>query len=149
MEIRILKKSEIEKDALGLVKRVFDEFDAPYYTEEGVKTFDRFIQPNNILRMVKCKSMDIWGAFEEDVLTGVLAVEAVNHICLFYVDGKYHKRGIASALFERMLDDTGNKEITVRAAPYATGFYHKKGFKDTAGMTEENGLVFTPMKFTK
>ena len=148
MEIRILKKSEAE-EAIALAKKVFDEFNSSYYSEEGIKTFERFIQPNNILRMVKCKAMDIWGAFEEDVLTGILAVEAKNHICLFYVDGKYHKRGIASALFEKMLSDTGNEKITVRAAPYATEFYHKKGFVDTAEMTEENGLVFTPMKFTK
>ena len=36
--------------------------------------------------------------------------------------------------------------MTVNAAPYALGFYHKLGFQDT-GMEETNdGIRFTPMK---
>ena len=42
-EIRNLKIEELQ-ETLNLVKRVFDEFEAPYYSQEGVESFYKFIR---------------------------------------------------------------------------------------------------------
>ena len=43
-------------------------------------------------------------------------------------------------------DNTAFKKITVNAAPYAYGFYHTLGFRDTDGQSVKDGIVYTPME---
>ncbi|MDN5360294.1 MAG: hypothetical protein PWQ84_1357, partial [Thermotogaceae bacterium] len=38
--------------------------------------------------------------------------------------------------------------LTVNSSPYAVGFYHKMGFKDTDNELEKDGIRFVPMELS-
>ena len=89
MEIRKLKESEYPA-ALELAWRVFLEFEAPDYSREGVETFRKVLDDRDYR-----KEICVYGAFDGAVLVGMLATRQNGvHITLFFVDGKYHRRGI-------------------------------------------------------
>ena len=93
--IRKIRQEEVEK-ALLLVWRVFQEYEAPGYTKEGVQEFYQSSHNENYL-----SNLDWHGAFAEEKLRGVIAVRNKGtHIALFFVDGKYHRQGIGKRLFQ-------------------------------------------------
>ena len=44
--------------------------------------------------------------------------------------------------------DEDNYNITVNSAPFAIGFYHKIGFKDTGKEQTVDGIRFLPMQLS-
>lgn len=140
MEIRKIKEQEMP-EALDLTWRTFLEFEAPDYTEEGIKEFKKSIDDKNWIA-----ARDFWGAFENEKLLGFIATKEYNHIALFFVDGVYHKQGIGKQLFNKIceLNETGT--YTVNSSPYARGVYEHLGFEYTDSEQCVNGLRFYPMK---
>lgn len=72
-----------------------------------------------------------------------------NRLINLFVDGKFHRRGIATRLLERfemVCRKSGFKEIVLRASLYATPFYKSAGYKKTTGVRSLHGLEFQPMK---
>ena len=141
MKIRIIKKEEM-KDALELVWKVFLEFEASDYTDEGINEFKKSIDDNNWVN-----TRDFYGAFDEDnKLLGVIATKDITHIALFFVEGEYHKQGIGRKLYEevKLLNKEGY--FTVNSSPYAHDIYEHLGFIDTDTEQCINGLKFYPMK---
>lgn len=140
MKIRKILKEEM-KDALDLVWRVFLEYEAPDYTEEGVEEFKRTI---NDIDWVNAR--EFYGAFNKNQLLGVIAIKDISHIALFFVDGKYHKQGIGKKLYNKaeLLNNKGY--FTVNSSPYAHEVYKHLGFIDTDIEQCVNGLRFYPMK---
>jgi GNAT superfamily N-acetyltransferase len=143
--VRFTKDSEIPT-ATELVWRVFSEFEAPEYSQEGVDEFRRFLDgiPENAeLRMI--------GFWDGDELIGLLGVRPPCHIALFFVDKKYHRKGIARCLWETMLADEGiiggSGFVTVNSSPYAVEVYRRLGFVPTDVEQTVNGIRFTPMKY--
>ena len=88
IEIREIKDIEMN-DCLNLVWKTFLEFEAPDYTQEGIEEFKKSIYDKDWIKLRK-----FIGAFENNILIGVIATKDSNHIALFFVDGKYHRRGI-------------------------------------------------------
>lgn len=140
MEIRKIIKEEM-KDALDLVWKVFLEFEAPDYTEDGIKEFKRSIDDNNWVN-----AREFYGAFENGKIYGVIATKDKTHIALFFVDGKYHKQGIGRKLYNKVESLNYNDFFTVNSSPYAHDVYKHLGFKDTDTEQCINGLRFYPMK---
>ena len=78
--IRELRKEEIG-EALDLVLRVFQAYEAPDYTEEGVETFYQSVHEEGYLAQLRW-----YGAFAPEGLVGVLATRSGgSHIALFFV----------------------------------------------------------------
>ncbi len=143
MEIRLLKENE-RSAAMELVRRVFLEFEAPDYSVQGVEEFERSIQDPAFVN-----ALQIYGAFADDRLLGVIAGRAQNsHIALFFVDGAHHRRGIGRRLFDVLLQGCAAKRITVNASPYAVPVYRRLGFVPTGGEQVTNGLRYTPMQYS-
>lgn len=87
--IRELRKEEIG-EALDLVSRVFQSYEVPDYTEEGVETFNQSIHEESYLAQLRW-----YGAFAPEGLVGVLATRSGGaHIALFFEEGKRHRQGI-------------------------------------------------------
>lgn len=149
-QIKVLKIHELEK-ALLLVYNVFMEFEAPDYSEQGIKAFEDFIEFNSVKNMFQDNILNIWACYYKEKIVGVIAVREMRHICMLFVDKNYHRKGIANSLFETVLANVKNKpkikEITVNSSPYAVGFYHRLGFNDTNSEQTVDGIRFTPMKF--
>ena len=140
MEIREIKKEEMP-EALALVWRVFLEFEAPDYTEEGIQEFKRAIDDNDWVL-----EKDFYGAFENNKLLGVIATKNTNHIALFFVDGNYHKQGIGTKLYQKVTSLNKDDYFTVNSSPYAHEVYKHLGFIDTDVEQNVHGLRFIPMR---
>lgn len=137
LSIKILDEKEIE-NALSLVWKVFSEYEAPDYTQDGVNEFYNSIHDENYL-----STLSVYGAFTDGELVGVIATRNEGkHIALFFVDGKYHRQGIGKKLFQTVRTD----KMTVNSSPYAVPIYTKLGFAVVNSEQLVNGLRFTPMK---
>ena len=93
------------KLAIDLVWKVFLEYEAPDYTEEGIQEFKKAIDDTTWI-----EARDFYGAYDENnKILGVIATKDITHIALFFVDGKYHKQGIGRSLFNKIceLNETG------------------------------------------
>ena len=78
-DIRPLREAEIPA-ASALVRRVFAEFEAPDYAQEGIDVFHRFIAPEALTEQFRTGALMLWGAFRQDTLAGVAAVRNRSHI---------------------------------------------------------------------
>ena len=150
LEYREIKQKELP-ETLDLVRKVFDEFEAPYYSEEGVTSFHKFIDINNMSEQYSNGSLYFYGCFVNDIIVGMIAVKDFVHISLLFVDKQYHKQGIAKKLFNAVLKTCQEKNpslktITVNSSPYAVDVYHKFGFSDVSSEQVMDGIRFTPME---
>ena len=144
MEYKIRKLEGIEtKTALNLVYKVFMEYEAPDYSEEGVEEFYKSIHDKGYL-----SKLCLYGAFALEKLIGVIATRNEGtHIALFFVDGTYQGKGIGRKLFQTVVSECKSNRLTVNSSPYAIPIYHKLGFTDTDAEQVVNGLRFTPMEY--
>lgn len=140
MEIRSIQNTEMP-EALDLVWRVFLEFEAPDYTEEGVKEFKTTIEDEAWI-----KARKFFGAFEDGKIVGVIATKEDTHIALFFVDGKSHGQGIGRKLYDFIATLNPSKHFTVNSSPYAKDIYHHMGFQDLSEEQCIHGLRFIPME---
>ena len=140
-DIRKIEKNERDT-ALSLVWEVFQKYEAPDYSDEGVAEFHKTISDGNFI-----SNLTYYCAFMEDKLIGIIATRSEGtHIALFFVDGAYQGNGIGKALFNAVKNECPSDKITVNSSPYAVPIYHKLGFTDTDTEQVVNGLRFTPME---
>ena len=141
IEIKQLVNNE-KDEALLLAKRVFLESEDESYSEQGIETFCNFVDNKKIT-----KSFKVYGAFEDNVLKGIIATDRrKRHISLFFVDKVSQGKGIGKKLMSIVIDDNKNSFITVNSSRYAVPIYKKIGFIKTEEEKEQDGLKFTPMK---
>lgn len=146
--VRAIKVNEWE-EAMQLAWDTFLRFETADYSAEGVNSFRDFVKSTTLKELFLKGDYPTWGAFDNSIMVGVIGVRNKSHISLLFVDGDYHHKGIASKLvktvFDHVKNEEGLKEVTVNAAPYATGFYHKIGFVDLDGEKTVDGIRYTPM----
>lgn len=137
-------------DAMALAWRTFMRFEAGDYTQEGIKSFQDFITDSVLHRMFLMGAYQLFVAQERGRIVGMISLRNETHISLLFVDAAYHKRGIGRKLIEYVSDyvcnEEGYRRITVNAAPYAVGFYHKLNFRDTQEEQTSDGIRYTPME---
>lgn len=140
LDIRLLVTEEYEAARL-LVWKVFSVYEAPVYGSEGTEEFRRCLNDEKYLNGI------VWyGAYYGNILTGVLAFRKENmHICFFFVDGKYQRRGIGTELFKRMVCDYPGRTLTLNSSPYGVPFYKSIGFTPSGMEQTVNGITFLPM----
>lgn len=132
-------------EALKLALDVFMQYEAPEYSEEGVKAFTRFIEDAH-----HHSNLTMYGAYAADKIVGVIATRNEGkHISLFFVDGRYHRQGIGKALFHEALQYCPGDTMTVNSSPYAVEAYRHLGFVATDGEQLVDGIRFTPMQYNR
>jgi ribosomal protein S18 acetylase RimI-like enzyme len=146
--VDMLEKSGV----LGLIWRVFEEFEAPDYTDEGIKEFQSFIAAQSVKERMSRRELLFWGCWRDNRLVGAIATRPPCHISLLFVDKEYHRRGIAKSLFRTAvgfyIENSSFDKMTVNSSPYAVEVYRRLGFVDTDSEQIVNGLRFTPMRHT-
>lgn len=142
IEFRKLEGNEIHL-ALQLALEVFMEFEAPDYTQEGIKEFGDFL--NN---QEEIEKLEFYGALDQGFILGVLAMRQ-KHISLLFVKKECHRKGIAKRLFSYMLEQLKSDTITVNSSPYAQQIYEKLGFVKTDMEQITNGIRYIPMIYVK
>ena len=136
--------------AMNLAWNTFVRFDAPDYSQEGIENFRRFVNDEMLRNMFIAGHYQLFVAVDDGKYVGMLSLRERKHISLLFVDERYHRHGIASALLTYVsryaLTEEGVDKLTVNSSPYAIGFYHKKGFRDLQSETEADGIRYTPME---
>ena len=132
-----------EKDAaLLFAKKVYIECKDESYSEQGIETFCSFVDNKKII-----KSFKIYGAFEDNILKGLIATDRrKRHISLFFVYKFLQAKGIGKELMKVVVNNNENSYITVNSSRYAVPIYEKLGFVKMEEEKEQDGLKFTPMK---
>lgn len=152
-EIRKITDSEVDK-ALELALEVFMEFEAPDYKPEGAETFRSFIRDEKLINGFKQGLSPMYAAFDNGNIIGLMGMRATKtHINLAFVKKEYHRRGVATAIFNYLLDDLLGEnpslfEITLNSSPYGLSFYLHLGFVPQSDEQEADGMRFTLMKYT-
>ena len=141
MEIRQLLNNK-KDEALLFVKRVYIESKDESYSEQGIETFCNFINNKEMT-----KSFKVYGAFENNILKGIIATDSQKrHICLFFVDKVSQGKGIGKELMKVVINNNENSYITVNSSRCGVPIYEKLGFVKMVEEKEQDGLKFTPMK---
>ena len=141
IEIKQLLNKE-KDEALLFVKKVYIESKDESYSEQGIETFCKFIDNKKIT-----KSFKVYGAFEDNILKGLIATDRrKRHISLFFVDKVSQGKGIGKELMSVIVNDNENSYITVNSSRYGVPIYEKIGFVKIEDEKEQDGLKFTPMK---
>ena len=142
--IKRIEESELSA-ALELVLEVFMTYEAPDYIDEGIQHFRGCIEDREFIN-----SLSLYGAFDHGQVIGVIATRNNgNHIALFFVDGKHHRKGIGKELFQTILANSTSDKITVNSSPYAAEVYRHLGFVNINAEQVVNGMRFIPMEYKK
>ena len=143
ISIRRLSADEIPA-ALDLAWRTFSEYESPDYAPEGTEEFRKCLQDEAYL-----SGIEYFGAFDGEKLVGEIGIRPDRmHICFFFVDGRYHRRGIGTQLFRFLRGVYPDRTITLNSSPYGLPFYQALGFIPTETEKSINGIRFTPMKYS-
>lgn len=144
MKIQKIKTAGID-EAIKLIWETFLKFEALDYSEQGIKSFQKFIENKEILSAV-----EFFDAYENGELKGVIATRNCRkHICCFFVKAQFQGQGIGRKLWEYLKDNSSHNIITVNSSPYAVPVYHKLGFADMDTEQLKDGIRYTPMKYEK
>lgn len=138
--------------SMRLVEDVFNEFVAPDYSEQGVKTFkETFIYNQSYLAKFADGREKMYGAYDGDTLVGCLSISLHNTISCIFVKKEYQRKGIALKLLNTVIEKLKNRGVTViklNASPYAIPFYRAMGFTSIGDEGNYNGIRYTPMMLT-
>jgi len=151
--IKELVKNDIWQ-ALDLVNRVFSEFVAIEYSEQGNKTFKDYLKVKyeEVVNDMQTGHKKIWGFFQDNEIVGVIATRDTSHIALMFVDSQHHRKGITKQLYNAVLSDVKKNteviQITVNSSPYAVTVYEHLGFVKTDEQQEKDGIIYVPMAHT-
>lgn len=136
-----------EEEISNLIRRCFDRYIGPAYSEEGRRTFYDFIDPEAICgRSAEGNTLLIYR--EGDALLGMIEVRDDHHICLFFVDADALARGIGRKLFDAMLERVSGRttRLEVNSSPFAVDIYKRLGFHLTGDEMVKDGIRFVPME---
>jgi catechol 2,3-dioxygenase-like lactoylglutathione lyase family enzyme/predicted N-acetyltransferase YhbS len=137
-----------EEDAVcQLITRVFDEFVAPDFGEDGIQEFYRYANPESLAQHAK-RDHDILVAEEEGQIVGMIAMRKQTHVALLFVERR--GRGIARELLRQAMDACRQAapettRITVHSSPYALPVYLRLGFEVSGPEKTVHGIRFVPM----
>jgi GNAT superfamily N-acetyltransferase len=145
----MIKKFSLEEadKVYNLISAVFNEYVGVDYSEEGNRTFNDFIRPDQIIERYKSGNIVLTYQIDGEII-GMIEVRDDNHICLFFVHSDYHGRGIGRMLFNEILRTVKGKTdiIDVNASPFSEEIYSRLGFSRISDTTEKNGIIYIPMK---
>jgi len=139
--------------AIDLVNRVFSEFVAVDYSQQGRNTFEAYLQTKlqEVQAALKSGEKKMWAYYQDDKILGVIATQNTSHISLMFVDKTHQKQGIARQLLDIVREELRKHEnltqITVNSSPYAVEVYERLGFVKTQEQQEKDGILYIPMRY--
>ncbi len=134
MEIKILTTEQLP-EAAGLARGVYG-----YCLRNNVpnpkmsQAFDQYSHQDYLNNMMSEGHLVMWGAYEQDTIVGVSAMQAEGHITMLYVHPMYQRRGIGKKLLEEMRKYAKNiynlSSVTLNAMPaWTERYFAKRKFK--------------------
>lgn len=133
-------------DALRLAERVFMEFEAPVYPEEGKDNFLKYLYGEDLRGFISCRAAEMYICSEDDNICAMMCLVRGDHISLAFTEKAYQRKGMGRAMFEEILKRHTREDFTVNSSPFGYEFYKSLGFEPTDMELIEDGIIFTPMK---
>jgi GNAT superfamily N-acetyltransferase len=149
IQYRLMQAGE-EKEICAFVKRVFHEFVAHQYSNQGIQEFLKYIEPQHLSKRCQADSFVLLAETKEKIV-GMIELIGNCHISLFFVEGHLQRIGIGRELLKKSIkicreNNPSLTEITVNSSPNAVNIYEKIGFSVVEPEKEKNGIRFVPMK---
>ena len=144
--IRRIRPGE-EGEVCRLVERVFGQFVAPEFPQEGIDEFLRFAHPAAMAE--RCATGQVVLVAEHaGRIVGTLELRGLAHIAMLFAETP--GRGIGRALFDEALricrgSTAATGQIRAHASRYAVHIYRKLGFEAEGPERTENGIRYVPM----
>lgn len=150
VQYRLMQAGE-EQEVCALVTRVFTEFIAHQYSEEGVQEFLRYIKPRYLSKRRRLDDFIILAIDRKTIVGMIELVARKGHVSLFYTDRHFQGIGIGRTLLDKGIEicrkiNPAITDITVNSSPNAVSIYEKLGFSVMEPEKEKNGIRFVPMK---
>jgi GNAT superfamily N-acetyltransferase len=145
---RTMKHGE-ETAVVDLVLRVFDEFIAPQYSQQGIAEFKKFACANTLADRFRAGNLILLAESGQGII-GVIEIRENDHIAKLFVEKSHQRKGIAKELLLRSIEICRKRKpeinrITVNSSPNAFGAYQKMGFTGVRDEKTVNGIRFIPM----
>ena len=137
-----------EQAVCDLVKRVFNEYVAPDYRQDGIEEFFRFANPSAMKERMQSDGF-VFVAHQNDKLVGMLEFFPPDCIAMLFVAVQLQgiaKKLLAKAIIKASALNPDLSYLTVHSSPFAEPIYQKLGFHKTGSTTTENGITYIPMK---
>jgi GNAT superfamily N-acetyltransferase len=146
VSIRSMRAGE-ETQVCALVARVFNEFVAPDFDDDGIVAFFSYANPKELAARQAAGECVLVAEMHARIV-GMLELRGFDHIAMLFVETRGH--GIGRLLFERALQacrerSPGSARMTVHASRYAVPVYAKLGFDADGPERTENGITYVPM----
>ena len=148
---RTMKHGE-ETAIVDLVLRVFAEFIAPQYSQEGIAEFKKFACTNALADRFRAGNLILLAESGQGII-GVIEIRENDHVAKLFVEKSHQRKGIAKELLLRSIEICRKRKpdinrITVNSSPNAFGAYQKMGFKAMGDEKVVNGIRFIPMELS-
>lgn len=148
LSYRLMKSGE-ESAVCALVTRVFNEFVAPDYSDDGVEEFFKYVEPNSLLERSQEDHFVLVALLLKEIV-GMIEVRVYSHISLLFVDKRFQKIGIGKELLRKSLEicfshKPGLLQVSVNSSPYAMEVYRRLGFRQKGPRQTVKGICFDPM----
>jgi ribosomal protein S18 acetylase RimI-like enzyme len=153
VQYRFMEPNE-ETGVCNLVIRVFKEFIAHQYSQEGVREFLKYVQPELLMRRSQTNHFVLL-ATTQDKIVGMIEIRNNRHVSLLFVDKRFQQRGIGRELLRRSLKickleislkrSPELQEVSVNSSPNSIQIYERIGFRQKGSEQVKNGIRFTQM----
>ena len=146
--IRPMHRGE-ETEVFDLVRRVFNEFVAPLYSQAGVDEFFRYAQPDALVQRSQNNHYVLLAVVERNPV-GMIEIRDNCHVSMLFVDRSFQRQGISRALLQQAIDECRRhhpdlNQISVHAAPNSVPIYERLGFRPEYSEQVIEGVRFIPM----
>ena len=145
-EIRQAAANDVQP-ALDLAQLVFTESEALLNEPGAIESFKMRIANRENIRNYETQKFLMFIAIDNEKIIGMTCGYGNDRI-LVYVDGRYHRQGIATKLTERIvcgLKLRGVNRITAEVSPCGMPFFSSFGFHPDGIEQKSDGIIFTPM----
>lgn len=136
--------------AMRMIWRTFLKYEGKDYTKEGIRHFYDFITDDDLYVSFLKGEYQMMVALYGGEVIGAGSIRNKNHLSLLFVDENYHHMGVGSAILGKLCEylktETGERTMSLQAAPYAVNFYKKLGFRTVRPETEYSGIRVTAME---
>jgi len=141
-------RPEDVRPAHDFAQMIFEEYVLPDFDPPASERLRIHMDSEEQMLAYREGRQAMFVALVGDRIVGMACERDGCHIRKLYVDGAYHRRGIATRLMDAIIHSMGAPRITINSSRFALRFYEKYGFKPTDAEQNKDGFVFTPMVFT-
>ncbi len=139
-----------EAGVVDLVLRIFSEFVAPQFSQEGIAEFKKFVSADALADRLRTGNIFLIAESGKEII-GVIEMRENSHIALLFVEKSRQRRGIAKELVRKSIEICRNRnpeiqKITVNSSPNAFIAYQKIGFVSVENEKIKDGIRFIPME---